>query len=258
MIASTISMAFFIALARTLPLVWMVPVFGGPRLAAPIRIGLGGLVAFLCVPFVIAKPILHAGAAWGSSPALAVLIPIALREILLGSAIGICAGVVFRAAEWAGTAVQPVVGFGAEGEGRLADLYQLLATLMFLEMGGLPRLAQALARSYETVPVGDVVGRLPFKALAELVVLSAARTMESALLLAAPVLVAGWVSTLLFALALRFSPLGGQTTTWMPLRAWLGTGFLLVGVGAFEWGFGARMNDALDLVWSAIRLWAPR
>ena len=43
--STAVAGAVSLAAARTVPLAWLVPVFGGPRVAAPFRIGLGVLLA---------------------------------------------------------------------------------------------------------------------------------------------------------------------------------------------------------------------
>ena len=145
--------------ARATPIVWMVAPLGGPRLPAPARVGLALLLAALASPILVAS----AGAAalaQASAPALALLFA---REVLVGLCLGFVADAAFRAAEIAGrlsdslrgaNIAEILVPTAEERSSPLGVLYLLLATVVFLQIGGVPRLCDALLDSYRALPIG--------------------------------------------------------------------------------------------------------
>jgi type III secretory pathway component EscT len=234
------------------------------------------------------------GAASRLTPTLALWL---VRELAVGASIGVTAGAMFRAAELAGLVsgiVALSAGAGADGgagggsaEGdapaaaRIGELYLLLGIVAFLELGGLTLLAEAVLRSYRLIPLGALapagdplasLGRagpegftLPLvRGLAELVVLTTARIFETALVLAAPAIVAACLVTLGWFFVARAVPgLGGLVAS-PPVRAWLGLGVLVLGLGVFELtradgeGWSGAMSQLPALVGSAIDLWRAR
>jgi type III secretory pathway component EscT len=309
--------ALALAVARTAPLVWLVPALGGWRLSSLMRVALGGMLALLSVPMVaaglgadLARLLLGgtattfgAGASIASAGGAAVspltsTLTLALwlfRELAVGASIGVAAGAMFRAAELAGV-VSGIVALSAganasggsaagpaEGDApaaaRIGELYLLLGIVAFLELGGLTMLAETVLRSYRLIPVGGLApasdtfasqGRagpggfaLPLsRGLAELVVATTARIFETALVLAAPAIVAAGLVTLAWSFLARAVPGLGGVVTSPPVRAWLGLGVLVLGLGVFELtradGWSGAMSQLPALVGSAIDLWRER
>jgi flagellar biosynthesis protein FliR len=291
--------ALVLAVARTAPLVWLVPALGGWRLSAPMRLALAGMLALLGLPVVaaglgadLARPVLGASASVTATVTPPTLCLWLLRELAVGASIGVAAGAMFRAAELAGlvsgivalsTAAGADGGAGGGSAGgdapaaaRIGELYLLLGVVAFLELGGLTLLAEAVLRSYRLIPVGLLTPAgdrlaspghlgpegftLPLvRGLAELVVATTARIFETALVLAAPAIVAACLVTLAWSFLARAVPgLGGLVVS-PPVRAWLGLGVLVLGLGVFELtraeGFGGAMSQLPALVGSAIDLW---
>ena len=90
-------------------------------------------------------------------------IVVLFRELLVGFTVGLVASLVFRAAEAAGRLTDVLRGANMadvlsptseERTSPVGDLYLLLASVIFLELGGLGYLAAAIHRSYEAVPIG--------------------------------------------------------------------------------------------------------
>lgn len=257
-------LAVALGAARTVPVTWLVPALGGPRVSAQVRLGLGVLLAVLCLP--VLRPALDAAevtspsSGWG--PAGWVIL--AARELMVGTTVGLCAGAVFRAAEAAGRLVDASRGAnGAElpaGEaaGRpspSADLYLFLATVSFLEMGGLRLMASALVRSYQAVPIGVAPSSGAVRSAAALVVLATGRLVESAVVLAAPVLVAMVLADVVLGILGRMAPQIPLHFAALPAKALLGLGLVLVGVGALDAAWTTGLPAWMSLVERAFLLW---
>src|SRR5881392_2887348 len=86
--------------ARTLPIAWMVPAFGGPNVPSFLRLALGLGLAVLWLPWL-------AGQVSEAGPVLWTLL--LAREAAVGLTLGFVASLIFRA---------------AEGAGRLTDIFR--------------------------------------------------------------------------------------------------------------------------------------
>ena len=264
--------------ARAVPLVWLVPAFGGARLPLAPRLGLGLLLAVLGWPHLLpaaSTPALARLGALGWSLLLA-------REALIGASAGLVVAFAFRAAEAAGGLADVTRGAGGSpgdggagwyGDGDrgggasaspLAMLYLMSSIVIFLEMGGLGRVADALARSYQAIPLatGPAPGSAAASTVArdmapaiEVVVIASTRLIESAIGLAAPVIVALLLADLAVASVARLIPAVPIYFVSMPLRALLGVGVVLLGLGAVDAALTSSFAGWLALAERAFSAW---
>jgi len=224
--------------ARATPIVWMVAPLGGPRLPAPARVGLALLLAALASPILIASA--GAALAQASAPALALLFA---REILIGLCLGVVADAAFRAAEIAGrlsdtlrgaNIAEILVPTAEERSSPLGVLYLLLATVVFLQIGGVPRLCDALLDSYRVLPIGGGLDAGSARQAAAIVTAASARLIASGVALAAPVIVALWLTDLALGLVARAAPQVPVYFIGLPLKGLLAIGLVFVSVGVLE------------------------
>lgn len=250
-----------LAAARTVPVTWLVPALGGPRVAPGVRVGLGILLAVLCLP--VLTPAVQAVTASGQGGAV-LLIILAARELMVGVTVGLAAGAVFRAAEAAGRLVDlgrsaraaGIMGpEGGGGSGATADLYLFVSTILFLELGGLRLMANALARSYEGIPLGGTPAGTALRSAVEVVLLATGRLLESAVVFAAPVLVAMVLADVVLGLMVRLVPQVPLAVVALPTKALLGLGIVLVGLGALEAAWVAGFPSWMALVERAFASW---
>ena len=225
--------------ARATPIVWMVAPLGGPRLPAPARVGLALLLAALASPILVTS----AGAAalgQASAPTLALLFG---REVLVGLCLGFVASAAFRAAEIAGrlsdtlrgaNIAEILVPTAEERSSPLGVLYLLLATVVFLQIGGVPRLCEALLDSYRVLPVGGGLDAGSARQAAAIVTAASARLIASGVALAAPVIVALWLTDLALGLVARAAPQVPVYFIGLPLKGLMAIGFVLVSLGVLE------------------------
>jgi len=258
--STAVAGAVGLAAARTVPLAWLVPVFGGPRVAAPFRIGLGVLLALLCVPAVY-PAVGSSGAPLG--PVAWALV--GARELLVGATVGFCAAAMFAAAAAAGRLVDLARGTtvaeilsptSGQRTSPTGELYVLLAMLVFFELGGLRVLATALGRSYEAIPI--VPGGVTLEGLrpaATLVIACVAKLLESAVGLAAPVLVAMWLGDAALGVLARVAPQLPIGLAAVPAKALLGLGLVLLGLGAVDTALAAGLPGWAALWQRAFAVW---
>jgi type III secretory pathway component EscT len=256
--------ALALGAARTVPLVWLVPALGGPRAGAGVRLGLGLLLAVLVLPVVAPAAASAAVATLGAAG----WVLLAAREICVGLTVGLSAGVFFRAAEAAGQladvlrganlgeALSPASASGSPARSSpLGDLYLFLAVVLFLELGGLGHFANALGRSYDAVPVGALPSAGDVRATAVLVVAATAKLVESALGLAAPVVVALALADVALGIIARAAPQIPIYFAAMPAKALLGLGATLLGLGAVAAALAAGVRASAVVIERVLGVW---
>jgi type III secretory pathway component EscT len=239
--------------ARAAPVVWLVGPLGGVRLPAPARVGLAFLLAGLAASVLLASA---AAAGLDRAPTawLAVLVA---RELLVGLVLGLVASAAFRAAEAAGRLSDTLRGAnlaevldpttGEQGS-PLAALYLLVATLVFFQIGGVPRLLDALLGSYRALPIGAGPTAAGAGGAARLVTEAAARLFASGVALAAPVIVALWLTDLGLGLVARAVPQVPIAIVGLPLKGLLAIGLVLVGLGALQAALAGDLTSWLSLL----------
>jgi type III secretion protein SpaR/YscT/HrcT len=241
--------------ARTLPVAWMVPAFGGPNAPSAVRVGLGLGLAVLCLPRL-------AGQIPDAGPALWVLL--LAREAAVGITLGFVASLIFRAAEGAGRltdifrganlaeVISPVSGGRTSP---LGELTALLAIVIFLELGGLGHLALALGRSYDAVPIAASATPAQLGRVATLVLVASAQMLEAAVGLAAPALVALLLADLALGMIGRAAPQIPLYFVGMPLKALLGVGAALIGLATLDTALVAGFRGWPALIEKAVAAW---
>ncbi len=232
-------LAVALGAARATPIVWMVAPLGGPRLPTPVRAGLALLLAALASPALVAS----AGAA-ALAEASVVTLALALgREVLVGLCLGFVAAAAFRAAEIAGrlgdtlrgaNIAEILVPTAEERSSPLGVLYLLLTTIIFLQIGGVPRLCDALLDSYRVLPVGGGLDAGAAHRAAAVVTVASARLIASGVALAAPVIVALWLTDLALGLVARAAPQVPVYFIGLPLKGLLAIGLVLLCLGTLQ------------------------
>jgi flagellar biosynthetic protein FliR len=252
--------AVVLGAGRTVPVVWLSAPLGAGRLPALARVGLGLGLAALAAP-VLAR----AGAAAGLDRASPLLLAAYLgRELAVGLSLGLVVSFAFRAAEAAGRLTDVLRGANVaeilsptadERASPLGALYLLLAAVVFLELGGLPRLAEALARSYDAVPMGAGLHPAGAARAAAVVVTASAKLIESAVALAAPAVVAFWLTDLALGFVARAAPQIPVYFVGLPLKGLLGVGLALVGLAALEGALARGLGGFMTLFGRALASW---
>jgi flagellar biosynthesis protein FliR len=238
--------------ARVIPVLVVAPFLGGRLVPGMVKIGLAVAVALLIWPQAlrgISLPQL--------GPVHVVLL--LAKEALVGLGLALCATLVFFAAESAGQLIDVARGASmAESlvpqSGRraspVADLYLQLAVVVFLGLGGHRLFLQALARSYEVIPVTALPSSAGLTALALATIDMTGQMLIVAVGLATPVLLAAVLTDLALGLVNRVAP---QLNAWvlgMPAKALVGAALLLVTLSLVvgEVGEGGVLRDTIRAV----------
>jgi flagellar biosynthetic protein FliR len=239
--------------ARLLPAVWLVSPLGGPRLPAPVRVGFAVLLALVASPLLVTAA---GGAAFGELSIVRLTLLVG-RELVIGLCLGLVASAAFRAAEIAGRLADTLRGANMaevlvptadERSSPLGALYLLVATLVFLHIGGVERLTEALLSSYRVLPIGGGLGGAATTRAALVVVESSARLIAAGVALAAPVIVAVWLTDVALGLIARAAPQVPVYFLGLPLKGLLGIGVVLVGLGALAGAISGETGGFLRLL----------
>jgi flagellar biosynthesis protein FliR len=241
---------------RTVPITFLIPAFGGQNVPAQVRMGLGIALAALCLPVIIpALPEQGGSGFW---------VLLLARETAVGFTVGFVGSSVFRAAESAGRLVDILRGanmaevISPVTEGRsspLGDVFLLLASVIFLEIGGVGHVATALARSYEAVPLDVIATPQSLEAAAKLTLRTTALLLESTLALAAPAVVALLVTDLVLGAIARMAPQIPVYFVGMPLKAMAGVGIVLVSLGGLEAALSGAFRGWMIAIQRAFAVW---
>ena len=133
-------------------------------------------------------------------------------------------------------------------------LFLLLASVVFLEIGGMGYMGSALARSYEAFPLDAAQPLGPRNQSAALLVIAAtAKLIEAAVALAAPVLVAMLLADAAVGLLGRAVPDFRVSSVATPVRAMLGIGAVLLALGAMHLAMQVGFRALFGLLESGLR-----
>jgi flagellar biosynthetic protein FliR len=229
-----------LAAARTIPLVLLVPVLGGPAFSLALRLVLGIGLAVLCLPTLAEPPAL--ASAW-------LVLALVVREIMVGLTLGFVCGCVFRAAEAAGLVIDSMGGLTSaeaaspidgQPSGAWAGFFLILTAVIFFHMGGLGMVATSLARSYEALPLGASLASNT-SGMIQLLLVASGKLIEAALGLCAPVVVAMVMVDIVLGTVARAVPSFPLAAAGAPLRALAVIGMVLLGLA----GLVAAVQSAL-------------
>lgn len=243
--------------ARLLPVLWLVAPLGGPRLPATVRVGFALLLALVAAPALVATAGVSA-LADVSAVRFALLLA---REIVVGLCLALVASAAFRAAEIAGrlgdtlrgaNVAEILVPTAEERASPLGVLYLMLATIVFFQIGGVPRLVEALLSSYQTLPIAGGLGEPAARRAAWVVAIASARLIASGVALAAPVIVALWLTDLALGLIARAAPSVPVYFLGLPLKGLLAIGVVLLGLGMLQGALAGGFASWLQLFAQAV------
>ncbi|MEK6609257.1 MAG: flagellar biosynthetic protein FliR [Myxococcota bacterium] len=200
--------------ARIGPALAVVPALGGRLVPGPAKVAASLAIAALIAPLIAAGT----GAAATAAGPVGIF-AIALREALIGFALGLIASVGLLAAEAAGRLADTALWPSSREDGPLARLYLLLAAALFFAVSGHRTVLRALAGSYEALPLG--AGLASTAGFVDATVRATGGLIAAAIGLAAPVIVALLLADLATGAIGRFVPRANAALLALPARALL-------------------------------------
>jgi flagellar biosynthetic protein FliR len=227
--------SFLFILLRTSIFVGLLPVIGGKQMPMQFRIGLVVFIAMLLTP-VVKFDIVE-----NSIPLLIV------KELLIGIALGLTARFLFMAVNMAGVFISHAMGmslaqvfnpeFGQSTS--IAEVYGVMAMLIFLTMDAHHDLIFIFVKSFELLPGGEL-NILPV--VPEMVkVVSGYFTL--ALKLGAPIMVGLFIAHLLTGFLYKAAPQMNIFFITLPLNIFLGFFLMILSIPVFEHVIGISFSD---------------
>ena len=146
---------FVLVMARLTTMIALAPLLGSRTVPAPVKLGLGFLMAMIIAPFVVRDfPVLPGH--------LILFFGMVVREGLVGVLMGVMGAALFAAVQLSGQIFGMMIGFGIVNViDPLSDLQIsllgqfefLIGVFLFLAVGGHHLLILAMANSYAVIPV---------------------------------------------------------------------------------------------------------
>lgn len=155
--------ALILPLARILAMIASSPVIGNKQAPARVKIGLSVMIATIIAPTINDMPQVFVGSLQG--------LLMMIQQIIIGVAMGFAMRLVFTAVEMAGemTGLQMGLGFAsfydpmnASYTPVVARWLGMIAALAFLALNGHLYMISALADSFRTLPIGNMMGAAGF------------------------------------------------------------------------------------------------
>jgi type III secretion protein T len=237
-----------LALGLTLPRVigafLMLPLITAENMPALVR------NSFLVSLAIVALPVALAGLPAGGMP-VTDMVPILLKELFLGIALGFCFGIVFWAIGAAGNILDTQIGMSMASimdpiQGHQSSLHgqflSQLAAWLFMASGAFLIFLDLLMSSYSVWPVTSFWPNLHPGGLSAFVG-QFGYMMTAALLLAAPAMVILLIIDISFGLVNRYAPSLNVFAMTLPIKAWLATAIILLLLGSLVEFVLRRLGD---------------
>ncbi len=202
-------LAYALLMARILPVILLTPFLGGESVPSEVRLGLGVMLGMVMSPVILAQ--VH------SVPVSALLfIALMLKELFIGLSISFVVGMVFDAAQVAGSLIDTFSGITQAqlmvpqlqlNVSLFANLKVQLTTVVFVSFGGHHIIIRTLADSLNMVALDQYPqfsrGFWPFF---DVLIRVFGDLMRISLALAAPVLLATFLTDLALGMINRVAP----------------------------------------------------
>jgi flagellar biosynthesis protein FliR len=243
-------LVFLFTLTRISGLVLAAPVFGARRVPIQVRVLLAVAAALLVAP-------VHSGANLPASLGPDLVLAL-LREALLGVALGLALLILAAALQAAGQLVGHMSGLSlaeaidpdsGESVPVVGRVYDLTAIAVFMLLGGHRQVLGALLDSFRWLPPGRVQFGDGWTAMLSTV---AAESFSLSVRLAAPVLCALLLSTLLLGLISRVLPMLNSFSIGFSLNGLMVLALLSLSVGGAAWLFEEQATAAVQAAMEAV------
>lgn len=242
---------FILVLCRVGGLFVLAPIFSGRMIPAHAKLIVAGGISFAIMPLVT-----HGAAL----PTDVAIVPLILKELLVGVAIALSLGTVAAGIAAASSLLDTTIGFSFAAlvdpltqtqSAVVGQLYSLFSVLVFLMIGGDHLMIQGLAASYRLVPLGRIPSMTQFGALAQH---DLARIFVIGLEVAAPVLIALALVDVALALVARTVPQMNVFIVGLPAKIMVGFGAVAASLPFFAGHLQDYLQQAVFQALVALRV----
>ncbi len=259
----TILAIFFLTMARTLPILALVPFFGAQNVPMTIRVMFGAALTAIFLPQNLFT--VH-----GEIPFAMPFIGYCIKELFIGLILGFLASCPFYIAQMSGGLIDFQRGASSlqvtdpttrTQTGALGILYNYVLIVIFFALGGPFYFLNAVATSYTIIPVDQVVNAalfnpdIPFwKTLMNTLQLM----FNLCIQLAAPSLIALMLSDMFLGIANRLAPQVQIVFLGIPVKSWVGIALLAAAWSLIIQVMGRESIQWMHTIYHAIEQFYPR
>ncbi|MBD3246362.1 MAG: flagellar type III secretion system protein FliR [Candidatus Omnitrophica bacterium] len=224
---------FLLVSVRFSGLVLSAPLISNPNIPKTAKIGFILFISFLVFPFIASGGVMIQNNL--------VLTAMALRELIIGFFLGFFVSLIFAGIQLAGQFIDYQSGFGlvnvidpqSNVQVPLAGQFMyILASLLFLILGGHHMLLRGLVGTFDVFPLGTLAFDLNISHAVQTLF---ARMVVVAFQISAPVVGAIFVAEMTYGVVARAIPQINILIVGLPLKIGIGTLFLLLSLPFFFW-----------------------
>ncbi len=237
---------FFLTVIRISGIIFTAPVFGSEIISARIKLFLSILMAILIFPFVPLVDLTKANNL--------LIILIIIKELLIGIATGLIARFLFVGVQFGGQIIGTQMGFGIVNVldpqsntqvSLVAQFQNIVMILFFLTIGGHLYVIQAIAKSFEMIPLGVFV----FNRESYIFIVTIfSKIFLTALKITAPIFVTLLVSQIVLGIMGRLVPQLNILIIGFPIQIAGGLFVIIASMSFFFTMFESLMYDYLNNV----------
>ncbi len=215
---------FVLVFLRVASLMVTAPIVGHQAVPVAVKLAVSLFVAYVMLPIVAAQ-------SSGIDTRLAAVVVLALKEVLVGAILGFATGLLFSGVQYAGEFMAYSMGLSmasvfdpesAQNVPIIGELLYLFGLLVFLALNGHHFILESLAVTFQSVPLGGLTIAGPFT---ERMVSLTGMVFVVAVKMAAPVIVATFLTSVGFAIMARVMPQANILVISFPVT--IGVGLLV-------------------------------
>ena len=216
---------FVLVFLRVASLIVAAPFTGHVTVPAQVKVGLSIFLAYVLLPIVGRQPV-------AEDLKLAGFVVLALKEVFIGLTIGFVTGLLFLGLQYSGELMAFVMGLSianifdpenAQSTPVIGELMYLMGVLVFLAINGHHFILETLVYTFRVMPLGAVAVGQP---AADRMIAIAGSLFVVGVKLAAPVLIAIFLTMVALAIMSRVMPQANIFVISMPIT--IGVGFVVL------------------------------
>lgn len=232
---------FLLVVVRVTSLFIISPIFGRRNMSNLLKIGLGIMIAIIITPTLDEVSYIR-------DMHVLSYIGIVIKEFCVGLILGFVSYMTFSALYIAGQIIDMQIGFGMVNVFDqhsniqipvVANLYSIIATLMFLSINGHHMLISSIFYSYKVMPIGTSV--ISDMLLSDIIRIFG-NTFVIGFKLAAPIIATIFIADVVLGILARTVPQMNVFIVGMPLKIIIGMGTLILCIAAFSIIMDAMMD----------------
>jgi flagellar biosynthetic protein FliR len=250
-IAATQLVGYVLVMCRVGGLFVFAPIFSGRMIPTQAKVIVAGGIAFAIEPMVVHGVDIPTGID---------VVPLILKELLIGLAFALVLGVVAAGVQAAASIMDTMVGFSfaqlvdpltQAQTAVIGQLYSIFAVIVFLLIGGDHLMIEGLAASYRLIPLGEIPSVTQFGAIAAH---DLTTMFVIAMEVAAPVIIALALVDISLALVARSVPQMNVFIVGIPAKIMVGLGAIAASLPFLTGHLESELQNAVYTALQSLRV----